>query len=188
MPAVGFANRAPQSRPASLRTNWRRAPLPWAERLPTRPTLTRFLAEAQEEVGLRGQVTVLLTTDATICDLNLRFRGQDKPTDVLSFRSADLLQNQEGAEKIAGDVAISVETARRQAAEQGHALTCELKILLLHGLLHLAGYDHEADQGRMEQRERVLRARLRLPLGLIERARSESASQRAGKAARSSKP
>jgi probable rRNA maturation factor len=62
-----------------------------------------------------------------------------------------------------------VETAARQAAEQGHRLAVELRVLMLHGLLHLAGYDHEADDGKMARIEARLRAKLRLPLGLIER-------------------
>ena len=73
-------------------------------------------------------------------------------------------------EKIAGDLAISVPTALRQAREQGHALSVEIKVLMLHGLLHLAGFDHERDTGQMARRERLLRGRLRLPQGLIERA------------------
>jgi probable rRNA maturation factor len=135
-------------------------------RLPSTRTLTQFLTLAQTAVRLRGQVTVLLTSDATMRDLNTRFRGKDQPTDVLSFRSEHLVR---GTENIAGDVAISVETAIRQCAEQGHPLGAELKVLMLHGLLHLAGYDHENDAGEMQKRERSLRERLGLPLGLIER-------------------
>jgi probable rRNA maturation factor len=74
-----------------------------------------------------------------------------------------------GAEGYAGDLAISVPTARKQAVEQGHTLSVEIKVLILHGLLHLAGYDHEADEGEMARRERLLRTKLRLPPGLIER-------------------
>jgi probable rRNA maturation factor len=168
-----------------------------AFKLPSTRTLTQFLTLAQAAVRLRGQVTVLLTSDSAMRDLNRRFRGKNKPTDVLSFPSADLVQNQEK-----GDLAISVETARRQATEQGHALTCELKVLILHGVLHLAGHDHETDTGEMQRRERSLRARLGLPPGLIERTSSptlsqktrkdgatgKSASQRVGKSARSRKP
>jgi len=132
--------------------------------LPTARTLARYLKAAQEGVRLKGQVTVLLTTDAAICKLNKQFRGKDKATDVLSFPAEGL-----GAQGIAGDLAISVTTALRQAHEQGHALWTEIKVLMLHGLLHLAGYDHETDDGKMARRERVLRARLRLPQGLIER-------------------
>ena len=70
---------------------------------------------------------------------------------------------------MAGDLAISVPAALRQAGEQGHPLAVEIKVLMLHGLLHLAGYDHERDTGRMARRERLLRTRLGLPQGLIER-------------------
>ena len=144
-------------------------------RLPTPRTLARFLAQAQAAVRLRGQVTVLLTTDSSIRSLNRRFRGIDKTTDVLSFLSAEnLLQNAEPAERVVGDIAISVPTARRQGTACGHSLGTELKVLMLHGLLHLAGYDHEADSGQMHRRERQLRARLGLPQGLIERAGSET--------------
>ncbi len=133
-------------------------------RLPSTRTLGRFLAEAQAAVRLRGEVTVLLTTDLAIRRLNRRFRGKNKSTDVLSFPADGPLTGE-----IAGDLAVSVPTALRQAAEQGHALSIEVKVLILHGLLHLAGYDHEIDEGQMARRERLLRARLRLPQGLIER-------------------
>ncbi len=150
-------------------TAWLRTSLPWAERLPTPRTLSRFLAEAQAKVKLRGQVSVLLTTDREIRRMNREFRGIDKATDVLSFPASAVAPGLKGAEAPAGDLAISIETARKQAAAQGHALTCELKILILHGLLHLAGYDHESDDGRMARRERVMRAEFGLPQGLIER-------------------
>src|SRR5271165_3649555 len=122
-------------------------------RLPSARTLSRFLASAQKAVRLKGQVTVLLTTDAAIRKLNMQFRGIDRPTDVLSFPAEGV-----GAEGMAGDLAISVTTALGQAAEQGHSLSTEIKVLVLHGLLHLAGYDHEADDGKMARRERTLRA------------------------------
>jgi probable rRNA maturation factor len=133
--------------------------------LPSKRTLARFLAEAQATVQLRGKVSVLLTTDAAIRRLNRQFRGLNKATDVLSFPAEG-----PAADEIAGDLAISVPTARRQGAEQGHPLGVELKVLMLHGLLHLAGYDHESDAGQMARRERLLRGRLGLPQGLIERA------------------
>jgi probable rRNA maturation factor len=136
-------------------------------RLPSARTLGRFLSQAQAAIRLRGQVTVLLASDHAIRGLNRRFRGKNKATDVLSF-PADTTAP--GPEKIAGDLAISVPTALRQASAQGHSLSTEIKVLILHGLLHLAGYDHEADAGKMDRRERLLRARLRLPQGLIERA------------------
>jgi probable rRNA maturation factor len=123
------------------------------------------LNEAQDAVRLKGEVTVLLTTNAAIRKLNRRFRGKNKSTDVLSFPAEGV-----GAEEIAGDLAISVPTALRQAAEQSHSLSTEIKVLILHGLLHLAGGDHETDSGQMARRERLLRGRLGLPQGLIERA------------------
>ena len=150
---------------------------PKSLRTPSTRTLGRFLSEAQTAAGLRGQVTVLLAADATIRDLNRRFRGEDEATDVLSF-PAKPLQNTKLAERVAGDVAIGVETARRQAAEQGHTLVTEIKVLILHGLLHLAGYDHETDAGKMQRRERQLRERLGLPQGLIERAAPKSTKTR----------
>jgi probable rRNA maturation factor len=112
---------------------------------------------------------VLLTTDAAIRGLNRRFRGKNKATDVLSFPAEGPIPGL-SAEGIAGDIAISVTTALGQAAEQGHSLSTEIKVLILHGLLHLAGYDHEADAGQMARRERLLRGKLGLPQGLIERA------------------
>ena len=153
----------------------------WAERIPTRQTLARFLAEAQFAIRLRGEVSVLLTTDRRIRQLNREFRGKNKATDVLSFPADDFIRKLEG---IAGDLAISVDTARKQAAQQDHALTCELKVLMLHGLLHLAGHDHETDQGQMARKERLLRAKLKLPLGLIERAAEPKAKATAGPSTR----
>ena len=147
-------------------------------RLPSTQTLARFLTRAQAAVRLRGHVTVLLTSDVAMRDLNARFRGKNQPTDVLSFPSEHLVR---GTENVAGDVAISVETAQRQSAEQGHLLATEIKVLMLHGLLHLAGYDHETDAGEMQRRERSLRARLGLPLGLIERTSFSTLSQKARK-------
>ena len=162
-----------KSEPASARAGAKRrsAPKrtarPTDEVLPTQLTLARFLTQGRKAVRLQGSVSVLLTSDAAIRRLNRQFRGKNKATDVLSFPADPLLQ---GQEKVAGDLAISVPTARRQAAEQGHALSVEIKVLILHGLLHLAGYDHETDSGQMARRERQLRAQLRLPQGLIERA------------------
>ena len=141
-----------------------RRALPRSTRLPSARSLSRFLREAQLEAKLRGKVTVLLTTDKTVRRLNRQFRGIDKATDVLSFPASN-----SRITGVAGDLAISVPTASRQAIEQGHSLADEIKVLMLHGLLHLAGFDHELDEGRMARRERLLRTRLGLPLGLIER-------------------
>jgi probable rRNA maturation factor len=136
-----------------------------AARTPSVRSLAQFLREAQAAVRLSGKVSILLTTDWAIRRLNKQFRGIDKATDVLSFPVAD-----SGISGVAGDLAISVPTARRQAIEQGHSLAVEIKVLMLHGVLHLAGFDHETDDGEMARRERRLRTRLGLPQGLIERA------------------
>jgi probable rRNA maturation factor len=141
---------------------------PRKQRIPNARTLARFLREAQAAVKLRGQVTVLLTTDVAIRRLNRQFRGKNKTTDVLSFPAFA-----PGLMKIAGDLAISVNTARRQAEERGHSVAAEIKVLMLHGLLHLAGYDHETDEGEMARREQKLRAKLHLSRGLIERTMSD---------------
>jgi probable rRNA maturation factor len=154
-------------------------------KIPSARTLARFLAEAQAAVRLEGEVTVLLTTDAAIRKLNRQFRGKNRATDVLSFPAEGI-----GAEEIAGDLAICVPTALKQAAEQGHPLATEIKVLILHGLLHLAGYDHEGDQGKMARREGQLRAKLGLPQGLIERVKAQTRGKRASgaKARIDSKP
>jgi len=128
------------------------------------PGLTRFLNRARLAVGLRGAVDVLLADDPTLRQLNKNFRSKDKPTDVLSFPAPTNF-----ASKHAGDLAISLETAARQAATHGHPLPDEIKILILHGLLHLSGEDHETDNGEMAAREATLRRELRLPTTLIER-------------------
>lgn len=129
--------------------------------------LADFLAQARAAVGLKGHVTVLLTTDDTIRKLNREFRRKNKATDVLSFPVAE-------PSRSAGDLAISLDTALGQAAEFGHPLRVEVKILMLHGLLHLAGLDHETDSGQMARRERALRKRFGLPPGLIQRSGGEA--------------
>lgn len=138
--------------------------------------LSRFLRTAQAAVGLRGDVDVLLASDRTLRRLNRTFRGKDKATDVLSFPA---LMGQPGDH--AGDLAISLNTAARQADEYGHTLRDEVRVLLLHGLLHLSGMDHEADRGQMAEREAGLRSKLRLPDGLIARARMQDEAHRARK-------
>jgi probable rRNA maturation factor len=129
--------------------------------------LRGFVSRAKTAIGLHGEISAFLATDATIRTLNREYRKKDKATDVLSFPvDADHLHE---APKQAGDLAISLDTARKQAQEHGHTLQIEVKILLLHGLLHLAGYDHETDKGQMARRERVLREQFDLPAGLIQR-------------------
>ncbi len=146
----------------------RRSPVPSAR------ALARFLRQAQAAARVRGEVSVLLTTDRKIRRLNRQFRGKDKATDVLSFPAPKAV-----ARETAGDLAISVTRALRQAREQGHPLAAEIKVLMLHGLLHLAGFDHERDDGEMARRERLLRGRLGLPQGLIERSGDHPRGRRA---------
>jgi probable rRNA maturation factor len=137
---------------------------PWGELGLSRAGLGRFVRTAQAAVGLRGEVEILLADDRTLRRLNRKFRGKDKATDVLSFPAPPELEGQ-----LAGDLAISLDTALKQAQEQGHTLRDEVRVLLLHGLLHLYGMDHEVDEGEMAAREAVLRAQLRLRNGLIAR-------------------
>ena len=136
----------------------------------TSAVLSRFLARAQRAAGLRGEVNVLVAGNREIRELNRRYRGQDKVTDVLSFPADG------GAGKdFVGDIAISAELAAQSARQFGHAPAEELKILLLHGVLHLAGYDHERDNGRMARMEERLRAQMGLPTALIARTGDDDA-------------
>jgi probable rRNA maturation factor len=117
-----------------------------------------------------GTLTVVITTDRRIRALNRTWRRLDTATDVLSFPAgAD-----PGPARHLGDLVISRETAARQARDQGHSLGTELRVLALHGLLHLLGYDHEHDAGRMARIERRLRRQGGLPAGLIERGPADS--------------
>lgn len=138
--------------------------------LPAARTLKRFLMAAAAAIPLRGQVTVLITSDRGIRKLNRQYRDKNKATDVLSFPAAQPKDARRTQVKVAGDLAISIDMAARQALVLDHPLATELKVLMLHGLLHLAGFDHEADKGEMAARELALRRKLRLPGGLIERA------------------
>jgi probable rRNA maturation factor len=149
----------------------------WAAAGLSRSGLARFLREAQRAVGLSGAVDVLLADDRTLRRLNREFRGKDKATDVLSFPAAQEF-GAEFAGGFAGDVAISLETAARQAREQGHSLRDEVRVLLLHGLLHLTGMDHESDRGEMAAREAELRERLRLKSGLLARVEDATSTRR----------
>jgi probable rRNA maturation factor len=141
--------------------------------------LDRFVARAKRAVGLRGAVTVLVTTSRELRALNARFRGKDKPTDVLSFPARVT-----GERRFIGDVAISADLAAQSARRLGHSTVEEVKILALHGVLHLAGYDHEVDHGEMAQRELELRKELRLPVALIERNGSQRFADRGRSTAR----
>ena len=126
--------------------------------------LAKFVTRASRVSSLKGTVNVLVTSSSELRSLNRRFRGKDQPTDVLSFPPAPGLVN-----GLAGDIAISADIARQNARQLGHSAAQEIKILVLHGVLHLAGYDHEHDQGSMASKEVDLRRSLSLPPSLIER-------------------
>jgi len=126
--------------------------------------LARFARRASHAARLRGAFNVLVTSSHELRALNRRFREEDKPTDVLSF--PPVLGFGDG---FAGDVAISADIAAQNARCLGHSAADEIKILVLHGVLHLAGYDHEHDHGEMARKEQRLRRSVGLPSGLIER-------------------
>lgn len=131
-------------------------------------TLERFVRRARHELRLRETVNVLLTTSGDLRALNRRFRGKDRTTDVLSFPSPEAIRR---PGRVAGELAISLDMARENAAHLGHSVAEEVKILVLHGILHLAGFDHERDNGEMARAESRLRQKLNLNTGLIERSR-----------------
>jgi probable rRNA maturation factor len=117
-------------------------------------------------------VTVALVSDRRMRALNRTFRGRADATDVLSFPAAS--RQLDGATRYLGDIVIATGVARRQAAEVGHGVGAELRVLALHGLLHLLGYDHEVDQGAMARVEDRLRRRAGLGTGLIARTRTRT--------------
>lgn len=134
--ALQNPNRYPEAGARRLR--------PWLERLAS------SLVEGPASLGVR------FASDREVHRMNRDYRGKDKPTDVLSFPGDSDEASPDGGRHL-GDVLISVPTARRQAEARGHSAERELKVLLLHGLLHCLGYDHETDQGEMERLERRLR-------------------------------
>jgi probable rRNA maturation factor len=142
------------------------------------PALAGFALKARRAAGLRGVVSVLITGNSTMRRLNTHFRGKTKATDVLSFPVAA------SANGFAGDIAISLDIAVRNARLLGHSVADEIRILMLHGMLHLAGYDHETDKGEMAKKEIVLRSRLGLPTSLIERSDRSPARKKLTRPAR----
>jgi probable rRNA maturation factor len=123
--------------------------------------LRRFLKDLAREILPRQGVTCLIASDTELRNLNQKFRGKNYATDVLSF--------------LPEDIAISFDRAAAQAAELGHGVQDEVRILMLHGLLHLSGMDHDTDRGAMARAEIGWRKRLGLPSGLIERAKASGA-------------
>jgi probable rRNA maturation factor len=123
-------------------------------RRPVRPArLRRLLQGAAQALGVSGEVALVLTRDPAVRALNVRYRGKDKPTDVLSFPGP-------GGTVGLGDIVVSVDTAERNARRRGRSLHRELDVLALHGFLHVLGYDHETDDGTMDRLERRLRRKL----------------------------
>jgi len=135
--------------------------------------LNRFVLRARKAVGVPGQVNVLVTSSAAVRSLNRQFRGQNKATDVLSFPFTFPTPESRKRPKLAGEIAISADIALQNSARLGHPPAQEVKILALHGILHLAGFDHERDNGEMARKEATLRRALRLPAALIERVQRE---------------
>ena len=155
------------------------------------PPLEKFARHVKRELRLNGrEVAICLVSDAEMARLNKTYRGKNKPTDVLSFAAEEKAENrnsksgnrnnqvtksrarlkpgatqkrrQDASGTLLGDIAIAPKVARRNAKQYGRTLAEELRILILHGVLHLMGYDHETDGGQMERRELRLRRRLGL--------------------------
>jgi probable rRNA maturation factor len=124
--------------------------------------LTAWLVKAAP-ASAKGDLSIAIVSDRRMRALNRQFRGKDAVTDVLSFPS--------GERSFLGDIVIAAGVAKRQAKDAGHSVQTEVKVLALHGLLHLLGYDHEADDGKMARVEARLRKKAGLKEGLIERAR-----------------
>jgi probable rRNA maturation factor len=142
----------------------------------TENALARFVLRASRAARLRGSVNVLVTSSRELRTLNRRFRGKDQPTDVLSFPAGF-----GPAKDFSGDVAISADIAAANARRLGHPASQEIKILVLHGVLHLAGYDHDKDHGKMARKEQSLRKALKLPEALIERRATRVAQRKASR-------
>ena len=165
--------------PPSCTVTFRRVPRDFPRR-----AMERFARRLQMEVAQGRPFDCLITGDAELRRLNCEFLGNDYPTDVLSFPGVapailspvTLRPRTTTGDKIAGatlgDIAISFLRARAQARAFGHNTGQEVRILMLHGLLHLLGMDHATDSGRMARAEKRWRARLGLRTGLIERVRS----------------
>lgn len=135
--------------------------------------LRRFGARALKLIGLAGDVAILLTNNRRMRELNRWYRQKDHATDVLSFPGNSKLDH-------AGDIAISADIAVRNAMKLGHSQSAEIKVLILHGILHLGGYDHESDTGEMAGLEDHIRARLGLPNALIKRTLAGTSRKKPG--------
>ena len=128
-------------------------------------SLQSFAELLRDRVARGREFHCRITNDAELQVLNSRFLGKDYATDVLSFPSSHVAAD----EPSLGDIAISIQRARAQAREYRHTTEGEIQVLMLHGVLHLLGMDHETDSGRMKRSEIRWRRKLGLPVGLIER-------------------
>jgi probable rRNA maturation factor len=136
-----------------------------AHRASPGPALGRGLGQWLTKIApakAKGDLSIAIVSDQRMRALNRQFRGKDKVTDVLSFPS--------GERGFMGDIVIASGVATQQAKSAGHPAQTEVRVLALHGLLHLLGYDHEQDDGKMARIEAKLRKKARLKEGLIERA------------------
>ena len=123
--------------------------------------VSAFIARLSRDLAPGLEFAVVVGSDEATRRANSQFRGKAGATDVLSFP--------DGEDGRLGDVLISAARAQRQASDYGHSVDAEVKTLVLHGLLHLLGHDHEADSGEMAEQEERLRKRYRLPAGVIKR-------------------
>jgi len=119
----------------------------------------------------KGDLSIAIVSDRRMRALNRQFRGNDAVTDVLSFPADTSTSLRAGEPRFLGDIVIASGVATKQAKAAGHTLQTEVRVLALHGLLHLIGYDHESDDGMMARAERRLRKKAGLKEGLIERAK-----------------
>lgn len=140
----------------------------------TEGSLNQFVLRARKAAGLGSPVNLLVTGNSAMRVLNLRFRGKNKSTDVLSF-PIKAGQDNHGS-GLAGEIAISADIAMENSRQFGHSAAKEIKILALHGILHLAGWDHERDNGEMARKEAQLRRRFNLPANLIQRVENQPAN------------
>ncbi len=124
--------------------------------------LRAFITRVAADLADGGEFAVVVSNDPALRRANCQFRGISRTTDVLSFLDGD--------DGRLGDLLVSAQRAKLQADAYGHDIESELKILVLHGLLHLLGYDHETDEGEMQRAEKRLRRKYKLPTVLIERA------------------
>ena len=132
-------------------------------------SLQTFAEVLRKRVARQRDFHCLITNDTELQSLNAQFRGKDYATDVLSFPSGERAEGPSADEGFLGDIAISLQRARAQAREWRHSVEEEIRILMLHGVLHLLGMDHESDAGEMKRTEMRWRKKLGLPASLIER-------------------